>query len=455
MRLVLTLFLFASLTLNSFAQFKVEGTFSGYLNKNLILLKYFGDKHSFADSSRTDNNGWFSFDLDKNDPAGLYSLAIGNTPLFNFIFKHEDVILKYDPENYILPEFIQSIENLIYFDYLVQSEKFGQKSGMLMEILQYYPEKDSFYLEAGKHFHKLQSEHRDYTDRIINEYPFTLASHIIKSDRPVLIPETMNWDQLLSYNKLHFLDETDFSDTALITTNILTAKAIDYLGYYSINSQNKELQEQFFIQAVDTILHKAMVDGQVFDFLMQYLIEGFEMYGFDRVISHIAENYEPANSCVNEDRKSELQKRMENLRKLAVGNIAPDIVIEDNDGNELELSGIDSDLTVVLFWASWCPHCNQMIPGLKKVYEDKTLPKFEVLAISIDTSDIDYSQAISTHATSWINYAELKGWDSKAVIDYSIYATPTMFILDRNRKILARPVTIADLRNELDKIGMK
>ncbi len=262
----------------------------------------------------------------------------------------------------------------------------------------------------------------------------------------------MNWDNYISYNQRHYFDETDFGDTLLIKTNVLTAKAIDYLGFYSINSQSKALQEEFFSQAVDTILHKAMENGKVYNFIMQYLIEGFEMYGFDRVISHIAANYEPANTCVNEERKSELEKRMENLRKLAVGNIAPDIVIEDMQGNKLDLAGIGSELTVVLFWASWCPHCNQMMPALKEIYQDKSLPEFEILAISIDTSAMDYSQALALHANPWINYAEFTGWDSKAAIDYSIYATPTMFLIDRNRKILGRPVSVSDLRFELEQL---
>ena len=452
MRLLLTLFLFVSLSLNSLAQFKVEGTISGYLNKNLILLEYFGDKHIFIDSTGTDDSGWFSFELSNAAPAGLYSLAIGSSPLFNFIFNTENIILKFEPDGFSPPEFIQSIENLIYYDYLAQSAQYDQKAGMLIDILQYYPKTDSFYFFTGKHFENLQTAHREYTDRIIQDYPATLVSHIVRSDRPVMIPKEMNWDDYLSFNQSHYFDDVDFGDTSLINTNVFTAKAIDYLGFYSINSQNKELQEQVFIRAVDTVLLKAMENGKVYDFLMQYLIEGFEMYGFDRVISHIAENYEPSSTCVNEDRKSELQKRMENLRKLAIGNIAPDIVIENAQGEKMNLAGIDSELTVILFWASWCPHCKQMIPGLKRLYQEGDVPDFEILAISIDTSATDYTQAIAVQETAWINYAELNGWDSKAVVDYSIYATPTMFILDRNRKILGRPVSVSDLRYELEKL---
>ncbi len=453
MRFLLSVVLIAIFSLTSNAQYKIEGTIEAYLNKKLVLLEYFGDKHIFVDSTQTNGQGWFSFEMDEKDPAGLYSLAIGKTPLFNLIYNHENVSLKFEAGKSALPEFIFSIENLIYYDYLVQSQKYSRKAGQVVDILRFYPETDSFYHYTEDYFQSLQLEFRAYSRRIIREYPGMYVTGIISSDKPVMIPEEMNWNEYIAFMQSHYLDETDFSDTSLLNSNVFTGKAIDYLGFYTLNNGNKELQEQVFIQAVDTILNKAIVNGKVYNFIMQYLIEGFDMYGFDHVISYIAENYEPAGTCVDEDRKSELEKRMENLRRLAVGNIAPDIIIEGILGNKTRLADINKDLTVIMFWASWCPHCNSMIPGLKELYHAPGLPEFEILAISIDTSASDYNMALSMNTTPWINYTEFKGWNSTAAEDYSIYATPTMFLLDRNRKILARPVSVYDLKIALGKLG--
>jgi thiol-disulfide isomerase/thioredoxin len=449
MRLIFVIAFLCIVTLGLFAQHKVEGSLLGYDQKNISLLEYFGDKHRFVDSTLTDANGWFSFDLNKNTAPGLYSLAIGKNPIFNFIYNKEDITLKYEVGGNKLPEFIFSIENLIYYDYIVQSENFGQKSAMIIEILNYYPEKDSFYTYSEDHLHALQDEFMEYADRILKEYSHTLVSRIIKSDRPLMYPHDFNWSDLLTYNRQHFLNGVDFNDTILLNTNVLTGKAIDYMAFYSNSNMDKDMQEYYFMQAVDTILHKAMDNDRVYDFMMQYLIEGFDMYGFDKVISHIAENYEPANTCVNEDRKSELQKRVENLRRLAVGNQAPDVEIKKPDGTTFRIADIGSDLILVFFWASWCPHCEAMIPELKKIYADPSLIDFEVLSISIDTSAMDYSNSLASQASGWINYADFKGWDSQAAIDFSIYATPTMFLLNRDRSIIARPTSIIDLKNAL------
>ncbi len=217
------------LSSQSFAQYKIEGTIAGYLNSKLVLLEYFGDKHTFSDSTHTDGNGWFSFSVDEDAPAGLYSIAIANRPVFNFIFNSDDITLKFDPSQGKAPEFIFSVENLIYYDYLVKKDTYSRKAVMLKDILQYYPVQDTFYTYAETHFHRLQASLRVYTDRVISQYPGTLAAHIIRSDRPVPVPGDIDWDHYLDFNRFHYLDGVDFGDTLLINTNVLTAKAIDYL----------------------------------------------------------------------------------------------------------------------------------------------------------------------------------------------------------------------------------
>ena len=50
---------------------------------------------------------------------------------------------------------------------------------------------------------------------------------------------------------------------------------------------------------------------------------------------------------------------------------------------------------------------------------------------------------------NWVNISELKGFNSKATDDFNIYATPTMFLLDRNKVILAKPISYRELEQVL------
>jgi hypothetical protein len=45
-----------------------------------------------------------------------------------------------------------------------------------------------------------------------------------------------------------------------------------------------------------------------------------------------------------------------------------------------------------------------------------------------------------------MHVCDLKGWEGKAFTDYFIYATPTMFLIDKDRKVIGMPRTIEDLK---------
>jgi hypothetical protein len=52
---------------------------------------------------------------------------------------------------------------------------------------------------------------------------------------------------------------------------------------------------------------------------------------------------------------------------------------------------------------------------------------------------------------NWINVSDLKGWNGNAVKDYFIYATPTMFLVDKYKKIISKPMNIEQVKNLFSK----
>ena len=75
--------------------------------------------------------------------------------------------------------------------------------------------------------------------------------------------------------------------------------------------------------------------------------------------------------------------------------------------------------------------------------------KMEVFSISLDESKEEWSAALEQGQYKWVNVCELKGWDSQSAVDYNIYATPTMFLLDKDKTIVAKPITVAELKEAL------
>jgi len=182
--------------------------------------------------------------------------------------------------------------------------------------------------------------------------------------------------------------------------------------------------------------------------VVEYLLDGYKKFGFDNVLNYIVENYVIKDDlCLDQKLTAALDKRIEQAKKFKVGIIVPNIEIPNLSGSIVELNKIKSEKILLIFYASWCPHCQTLLPQVYEFYKNQKEKKLEVVAISIDTSKADRLNFVKTHGLNeWLNACDLKGWDGKAAVDYFIYATPTMFLVDKDRKLIGMPKTVEELK---------
>jgi thiol-disulfide isomerase/thioredoxin len=98
-----------------------------------------------------------------------------------------------------------------------------------------------------------------------------------------------------------------------------------------------------------------------------------------------------------------------------------------------------------VFWSSACSHCMQEIPQLQKFIKMQPKGKLQVVAIGLEDSPNNWKKLIATYP-EFINVLGLGKWTNKLGVLYNINATPTYFILDKNKKIIAKPNDILELR---------
>jgi peroxiredoxin len=206
-------------------------------------------------------------------------------------------------------------------------------------------------------------------------------------------------------------------------------------------------QAKEFEKAVDTLLNKARANKAVYEYIAGYLLKGFSDYGFDLLVDRIVENYVVKDNLnIRQKLKKSLRKRINQAKYLGRGMKAPNIVLPDTAGKVVDLSEIKAERTLVLFYASWCPHCRKNLPTLVKLYNAQKKKKIEVVAVSIDTVKTEWIKTIKKYKMNFTNLSDLKGWESKAARDYYIYATPTMFLLDENMHVVSKPQTIEEVK---------
>jgi thiol-disulfide isomerase/thioredoxin len=426
----------------------------------IVLTRVHGDDLYTVDSLIATGQD-FNFELPQDSPIGLYRLILGKTKraefmgggpqIIDLIFNNENITISSDfnfPADSL--KIIDSEENKIYYSFLKEYDDLEYRIQQVYPVVINYPKSTDFFESAVDEFHTLQRDQRDLAEEFSQKFPGTYASRIIKMYRTPFLEGTWTEMERVLYMREHFFEGLNFDDKLLLNSNIYTKKIIDYLSLYRNSNLVQSEQEDLFIEAVDKILSSTNQDRDVYGFVLNYLVKGFEKFKFEKVLTHIADNW-LGEGCET-DNKTLLLKRVESYRKMAPGNIAPDIMLEDINGNPVALSESGHEYTLVLFWASWCPHCKSMMPQLKKWYNEERTVDMEIMAVSIDTSKTAWQNMVTDNNLQWINCSEPSGWDGKVAMDYNLYATPTMFILDRNRKILAKPVTFYEFIKEVGKL---
>ena len=446
-------------------EYNLKGTITNLPKPYVILEAIHNYEPEFIDTLKADKSGTFSFQFKKSFSPGVYRLVLGKSlkaqffggaeTYIDFIFNKEDIEFTTDfmnADDQI--QFTKSQENKIYFEFLKKDDKTNTQLEVLSQIKEFFPDGDEFYPDVKKRYNTLQDDYFAYTDKIIADNKDFFVSRIIKSKRyPRLAFELSNEDKA-KYIKIHYFDNVDFNDTMLIYTDVFSSKAFGYLQLYKNQQLPKDKQEKEFMKAIDFIFGRANTNEKVYKYIRNYIIKGFERIDSEPVLTYIADNYTSKNTCESDKEALKLNRRVEGFKKLSISAQSPDLNINDINGKKVSLSGIQSEYVLIIFWASWCPHCTDMLPQLKPVYEKIDRKKMEIIAISVDAEEKDWKGFLLKGNYGWVNSCDFKSWDGKAASDFYVYATPTMLLLDKSKKILSKPTTFDELKDALKKAGI-
>lgn len=436
------------ISLISMAQ--IKATIKGAEQMPVILASYHGDQLIPVDTAVTDASGRAIFSVAALK-TGQYRLVEGKGNGIDLIFNQTPVIVQ---SNGVCDtvHFSDSL-NRDYQELQQKEQRHRRKMDLLESLIDNYPDADPFYQKVTAQYVKEQIDFSAYLNGLIRRHHATILSPIaITRKKPFLAPELSPLERKATLAE-HFWDAAGATDTLLLFTNAYTRKAIEFLTLYSNPDYEKDELQASFITGINELIPHIDQQPAVFAFLMEYLINGFEQFGFEDVLQYLATVYE-SEGCTDEASRQRLAGKVEIIKRMAIGNKAPPLSGELPDGNQFSLFNLKEPYTLVIFWASWCPHCNEIMPPVAELYNHQTTKQLEVLAFSLDTNRKEWEVALKKQNYGWVNITELKGWKSVASDEWGIFATPTMILLGPGHTIISKPNNLNELKSKLTELGL-
>ena len=114
---------------------------------------------------------------------------------------------------------------------------------------------------------------------------------------------------------------------------------------------------------------------------------------------------------------------------LRVGDKAPNFVLADLEGNEVELHSLRGSVVVLTFWSTWCSTCPRDLLSLNLLYQGAAHEPFEILAVGVDQEGLPVVRRFAERKE--LVYTVLADPQEKTAAAYRRLTLPQTFLIDQ------------------------
>ena len=356
-------------------------------------------------------------------------------------------------------KFSGSDENSAFVDYQRKWIVMQQHASAIAKRIQNNKQNSDSLKILGPAQKAYEESMKSYLKSVIRENEGTFLAILVKALLPIDIPEfsvpigfsnpdSVKWVRNYNYNKNHFFDNIDLTDERLLRTPILYARLDAFFTNVLIQSPDSINKE------IDKLLKKCNGNYKIFQFVAVYLFNHFresEIMGQDAVMVKLADDIYLSGKAdwVTKEFKDDLRKQIDLLRPNLIGKKAENIVMDSYKGIFVSLYDVEKDFTILYFWEPDCGHCKEATPKLKTFYDKPKDYSLEVFAVCTTSDKTKWTKYIEDNKLTWIN-----GWDPKRSSHfdyyYNVQSTPTVYILDKNKKIIAKKLAVEEIGPFID-----
>ena len=438
-----------------------------YQNTKIYIGTNYGNSRVLADSAILNDKSEGVFASNKKLTPGIYFVVSPKYAiLFDFLVdENQKFKIIADTTNLTDVTIIGSKENDIFKNYSKSMNDIGAQLSEIEKAFKSATNANDSTTLTNKYNDK-KKEMNEKRLAIMKGQPNSMTAYFLnvmqRPDAPAIPIVNGKADSTYPFYfiKNHFWDDVVFNDNRLVRTPFFEAKLDEYFKNYVSREPDSIIEE------VQYMLTVAKTGNEIYPFLLFKFTNKYispEFMGQDKVFLHIYQNFfaKGDTTLLNEASKKSITERDYSMMANQLGLAAPPLVINDIDDKKISLYDIVSPYTFVAFWDPTCSHCKVEIPRVDSFYKS-IWSKLNVKILSVN---INFKEL--TAWKTFINENKLAGWmhayQTEADLNkeiqqgkpttirqlYDVFKTPTFYLLDANKKIIAKNLSIEQFNDFL------
>jgi thiol-disulfide isomerase/thioredoxin len=432
-------------------------------NSRVYLYNYYGkeDRFQLTDSVMLNDKSEGIFKGDKKLFGGIYILVSDRrVRLMDFLMEDDqDFTIAIDTAHAEKGVITGSKENTLYQEYARFLETVGPKQFALEQELKIAKTKEDS-AELRKKIAAVSKEMQQYRDGIIKKYPGSMLASFFNTmktpeaptELPVKADGTKDSAYPYRFVQAHYWDDVNLADERLVRTPFFERKLDEYLKYYVAPQPDSVIRE------VKYMLLYARESKEMYRYLLAKFTNKYilpEIMGQDKVFLYLfKEHYLKGDTVLltEKDRKTVMDRGW-NLWFTMIDSPAVPLDLVSRDGRPTPLYDLKATYTLVVFWDPDCGHCKETVPRIDSIYRAKWKALgMKIYAVNIDEATMKaWDEFITKHSLQeWTHVYEPKAQREKENAEgkmnfrqaYDVYKTPTIYLLDEQKRIIAKQLDI-------------
>lgn len=442
----------AMLTFSSWAQtgYKIDFKIKGLKDTTTYLGYYYGESTYIKDTARVNATGEFQFSSSNSLPQGVYFLVLNKTRIFELVIGHDQQFqMETSTTDYIKSMKVTGDEdNQIFFENMMFNMARNQEATPFFTVMNDEAASEEAKSTARASLQKINEKVMAYQSSILEKYPTSMTARMLKATKPIEVPDpparadgSIDSSYQYRYYKKHFFDNFNIADDALIRLPkpFYAEKLTEYFEKLIVPHPDSVMS------AINELATSVKHNQETYKYLIWNAVLTYQnpkIMGLDEVYVRLYDTYFASGEMdfwVSETIKKNLKDHADKLRLSLVGQTAKNLIMQDQNLVLKSLYDIKKKYTIIFFFDPDCGHCREETPKLVDFYNsNKDRFNLEVYAVSADTSMQKMKDYIKEMKMTWITVNGPRSTVGSYQKLYDAFSTPTMYVLDQKKKIIAK-----------------